>query len=159
MKLAAPLLGFFEVSIWLLAIGQVMQNLTDVRCSLAFAGGFTLGNLLGIVIEQQLALGSVVVRTITHKDGSSLVQELREAGYGVTSLSGQGATGPVQVIFTIVPRRLVPAVVVMLKHFDPTVFYTVDPLQQAAAGVVPIVKRRVFPLIGLFPSRDVERAA
>src|SRR5690349_12095077 len=68
MKLLAPLLGFFEVSIWLFAISEVMRNLGDLRCALAFAGGFTLGNFLGILIEQKLALGSVVVRTITNKD-------------------------------------------------------------------------------------------
>src|SRR3954447_12833495 len=58
-KYLAPTLGFFEVSLWLIAIGEVMKNLSDVRCSLAFAGGFTLGNFLGILIEQKLALGSV----------------------------------------------------------------------------------------------------
>src|SRR5712692_12038219 len=48
MKILAPILGFFEVSIWLFAIGQIMQNLTDLSCYLAFAGGFTAGNYLEI---------------------------------------------------------------------------------------------------------------
>ena len=47
-KLLAPLLGFFEVFIWLLAISQIMQNLSDWSCFVAFALGFTLGNFLGI---------------------------------------------------------------------------------------------------------------
>src|SRR5215471_4871039 len=51
-KLLAPILGFFEVTIWLFAIGQVMQNLQDPGCFLGFAGGFTLGNFLGILIEK-----------------------------------------------------------------------------------------------------------
>src|SRR3954454_17450984 len=86
MKVLAPVLGFFEVSIWLFAIGSVMKNLSDVRCALAFAGGFTLGNFLGILIEQSLALGSVVVRTITPSDPAPLVDALRAASYGVTCL-------------------------------------------------------------------------
>ena len=77
MKALAPLLGFFEVSIWLFAIGEVMKNLADWRCSLAFAAGFTAGNFLGILIEQTLALGSVMVRTITPRDPAPLIASLR----------------------------------------------------------------------------------
>ena len=62
MKCIAQALGFFEVLTWLYAIGEVMKNVSDFRCSLAFASGFTLGTFLGILIEQKLALGSVVVR-------------------------------------------------------------------------------------------------
>src|SRR5262245_11321536 len=137
MKYLAPVLGFFEVTIWLFAIGEVMKNLSDFRCSLAFAGGFTLGNFLGVLIEQRLALGTVVVRTITHKDPTLLVERLRLAGYGVTRLDGQGAVGPVEVVLTVVPRKELDKVQAILRAFDPRVFYSVDGLQAAAAGVFP----------------------
>ena len=64
MKGLAPVLGFFEVSTWLFAIGQVMQNLSDVGCYAAFAGGFTVGNVLGMTIERKLALGTLVARPL-----------------------------------------------------------------------------------------------
>src|ERR1044071_4102329 len=73
MRFLAPLLGFFEVSTWLFAIGEVMRNLGDVRCALSFACGFALGTFLGILLEQKLALGSVCVRTITNRDAGPLV--------------------------------------------------------------------------------------
>ncbi|MFQ3592800.1 MAG: DUF5698 domain-containing protein [Gemmataceae bacterium] len=141
MKYAAPVLGFFEVSIWLFAIGSVMSNLSDLRCALAFALGFTVGNFLGMLIEQHLALGSVVVSTITHKDVVPLLQALRAANFGVTCLTGQGAMGPVTVVQTTVPRRELSAVVRLLERFDPGIFYTVDALQMARAGVVPMPRR------------------
>lgn len=160
MKVLAPILGFFEITMWLFAIGEVMKNLNDFRCSLAFAGGFTLGNYLGILIEQTLALGSVVVRTITHKDASGLIRELRDANYGVTCLDGQGATGPVRLIFTIVPRRELTQVIRMLKRFDPAVFYSVDSLQTAAAGVTPSPRRRLHlvPSVVL-PTQPIARTS
>ena len=77
MKFLAPFLGMFEVSIWLFAIGEVMKNLNDWTCSAAFAGGFTLGNFLGILLEEKLAMGSVGVRMITHRDAGTLIDELR----------------------------------------------------------------------------------
>jgi uncharacterized protein YebE (UPF0316 family) len=152
MKILAPILGFFEVVIWLFAIGEVMRNLGDVRCALAFAGGFTLGNFLGILIEQKLALGSVVVRTITNKNASVLIDDLRESGYGVTTLSAQGSTGPVQVVFTVVPRRELPGVLAILKRFDPGVFYSIDSLQAATAGVIPRKRLALVPA-ALWPGR------
>jgi uncharacterized protein YebE (UPF0316 family) len=152
MRVLAPLLGFFEVSIWLFAVGQVMRNL-DGRCALAFAGGFTAGTFLGILIEQKLALGSVVVRTITTRDAAPLLAALREAGYGMTCLPGRGATGPVQVVLTVVPRRTLGQVIAILKGFDPAGFYSVDALQSAAAGVAP-APRRLAALLprGLWPA-------
>src|SRR5262249_35330517 len=61
-KVLASAIGFFEVSIWLFAIGQIMKNLSDVGCYLGFAGGFTVGNFLGVLVEKRLGLGTLVVR-------------------------------------------------------------------------------------------------
>jgi uncharacterized protein YebE (UPF0316 family) len=141
-RLLAPLLGCFEVSIWLFAVGQTMQNLSDPACFAAFAGGFTCGNFLGVLIEKRLALGTVVVRAITRKDGSALAERLSEGGYGVTLLDGQGATGPVQVLLTVVPRRVLPTVTALLRAADPAVFLSVDEIQSASQGVFPCTRGR-----------------
>jgi uncharacterized protein YebE (UPF0316 family) len=137
MKYLAPALGFFEVTIWLFAVGQVMQNLQDPGCFLGFAGGFTLGNYFGILIEKRLALGAAVVRTVTHKDAADLVDGLRGAGYGVTSLDAEGATGPVKVVLTVVPRRELDGVLAVVRRFDPAAFYSVDELQEVGPGIFP----------------------
>ncbi len=76
-RVLAPLLGFFEVLIWLFAISQVMKNLDSGACFLAFALGFTLGNFLGIVIEKKLALGMASVRIITSRPAATLMDQLR----------------------------------------------------------------------------------
>jgi uncharacterized protein YebE (UPF0316 family) len=136
MKAPAAFLGFFEVSVWLFAIGQVMQNLNSPDCFLAFASGFSLGNFLGVLIEKKLALGSVAVHITTTKDACCLIEGLRSAGYGVTALDAQGMTGPVQVVFSVIPRKELGNVVALIKSFDPRVFYSVNDLQHAAAGFV-----------------------
>src|ERR1700688_2352145 len=61
MKKLAAVIGLFEVAIWLFAIGQTMKNLGDLRCSAAFAIGFSLGNYLGVLIHDKLAMGHLVV--------------------------------------------------------------------------------------------------
>jgi uncharacterized protein YebE (UPF0316 family) len=148
MKFLAPMLGCVEVSIWLFAIGQVMRNLSDLTWSAAFAGGFTLGNFLGVLIESKLAMGNAVVRIITPKDAGELSDALRSAGYGVTVVDARGATGPVQIVFTVVRRRELGRVVALAKDFDPNVFYSVDDLKEAAQGVAP---RRLHGLFAGLP--------
>ena len=79
MKHLAPVVGFFEITIWLFAIGQVIKNLNSPGCFLGFAAGFTLGNFLGIFIEKQLAIGNVLVRIVTRRDAADLVASLKAA--------------------------------------------------------------------------------
>src|SRR5260370_42241384 len=123
-----------------------MNVLRAPRCSLAFAGGVTLGTFLGILIEQKLALGSVVVRAIPARDAGELVERLRAAHFGVTCIDGQGANGLVHIVMTVVPRKDLDGVRAILRDFDPNVFYSVDGLQSAAAGVTPL-RRRVWRLV------------
>src|SRR5262249_40041351 len=142
-----PLVGFFEITIWLFAIGQVMQNLSDPGCFLGFAGGFTLGNFLGMLIEKRLALGNVVVRTITHRDASDLIQSLQAGQFGVTTLDAAGAKGPVKMVFTVVRRKELETVLALIRRFDSNAFYSVDEIQEAGPGIFPERKR----LRGIFP--------
>jgi uncharacterized protein YebE (UPF0316 family) len=147
MRFPAACLGFFEVSIWLFAIGQVMQNLNSPDCFLAFATGFSLGNYLGVSIEKKLALGNLAIHITTRNDVAELVGQLRSAGYGVTTSEANGGTGPVCVVFTIIPRKDLGSVQAIIKAFDPHVFYAVSEVQTAAAGVFPLTRRRTSAAI------------
>ncbi len=146
-KYLAPIIGFFEVLIWILAIGQIMQNLTNPVCYLAYAGGFATGNYIGILIAEKLSLGVVLVRVITQKEAGSLLARLRERGYGVTSVPGEGSSGPVQVVFTVVRRREVVSVVELVKQYNPHAFYTIEEVDFVEQGVFPI--RQSWRRIGL----------
>lgn len=134
MKVLAAALGLLEVTVWLFAISQVMQNLGNPACFIGYAVGFTVGTYLGIRIEERLALGTQVVRVLTRRDAAELVISLRTAGHGVTSVQGQGATGGVHVLFTIVVRKRLPQVVEMIERFDPATFYVIEDVRTARGG-------------------------
>jgi uncharacterized protein YebE (UPF0316 family) len=146
-KVLAPLLGFFEVLIWLFAISQVMQNLGDGVCFIAFALGFTLGNFLGISIEQKLALGMAIVRVITNRPAQALIERLRAAQFGVTTLEGQGASGPVLIVMTIVKRRQLADVYDLIEAHHPNAFYAVDELQSASDSAFRERKPAALPVL------------
>ncbi len=140
MKYVAPVVGFFEVLIWIVVIGQIMQHLSNPLCYIAYAGGFAMGNFIGILIAEKLSLGMVLVRVITPKEVGGLVECLRQKRYGVTCIEGQGANGPVEMVFTIVPRREVGAVVQLVKGFNAQAFYSIEEVDFVERGVFPIRK-------------------
>ena len=78
-KLIAPLIGFFEVVIWLLAIGQIMSNLTNIYCYLGYALGFSAGTYIGMVIEEKLSIGKVILRIVSKRDATSLHEKLQDS--------------------------------------------------------------------------------
>lgn len=133
----APLLGFIEILIWLLAIGQIFQNLNNVVCYLAYAGGFAMGNFVGISLENKLALGTQVLRIITGKDASQLIQNLRSQGFGITLVDAEGAQGPVKIIFTIIKRKDLPEIIHLIQTYNPKAFYSVEDVRMAREGIFP----------------------
>ena len=137
-KWLAPLCGFFEAIIWLLAMGQVMQNLNNVACFLAYGAGFATGNFVGITIEERLAVGTLVVRIITARKPSRLIEALAAANYGVTRVEGHGANGPVTMVYTVIKRKDLSQVTGMIRDFDPKAFYAVEEVRQANEGIFPV---------------------
>ncbi len=137
IRYLAPIIGFFEVIIWLLAIGQVMNNLTNLASYLAYGAGFAAGTYIGMVIEEKISIGLVIVRIITPDDPAPLLQCLRARNYCVTSVDGTGGIGPVKVIFTIVRRQDLSRVIGIIKQFNPKAFYSVEEVKSVAEGVIP----------------------
>jgi uncharacterized protein YebE (UPF0316 family) len=130
-------IGFFEVIIWLVAIGQVMNNLTNAVCYIAYGGGFATGTFIGMAIEERLSLGLTSVRIITKGDPAELIQFLRSHNYGVTSIDGEGGTGKVKMVFTIIKRQDLKHVIGIIKDFNPNAFYSVEDVKSVAEGVFP----------------------
>jgi uncharacterized protein YebE (UPF0316 family) len=136
-KLIAPALGFFEVLIWLLAMRQIMQNLNEPITYIAYAAGFATGNFVGIYLESKLAIGTLIIRIITPKDTGELVAQLHAAGYGVTSVDGRGAVGPVKLIYIIIKRKDLAGVVEIITRCHPKAFLSIEEIRSASEGVFP----------------------
>jgi uncharacterized protein YebE (UPF0316 family) len=136
----APILGFFEVLIWVIAIGQLVQNLSSITSYLGYAAGFAAGNYVGMLIEERLAIGTLVVRTIVPGNGQELIKTLHAAGFGVTGVDGCGATGPVKLIYTIVKRKHLQEVEETIHSVHPKAFLTVEDVRSAEQGIFPTGK-------------------
>lgn len=153
-KVQAAVTGFFEVLIWIVVISQIFVNLDNYLCFLAYAGGFAIGNYLGIRLEEKLAIGIMSIRIITQKDALELTQALRDSGYGVTKIDAEGMTGHVNVLYTLIKRSNLKHVIEMIQKFNPKALYTVENIRSVSEGTFPnhsswggINLHTIFPLL------------
>jgi uncharacterized protein YebE (UPF0316 family) len=142
----APILGFFEVLIWIIAISKIMQNLDNYINYFAYAAGFASGNFVGMIIEEKLAVGIQMIRIFAHERGSELVQNLNIKGYGATVVAAEGSREKVLLIFTIVKRNELHNVLEVINRFNPKAFYTIEDVKVANEGIFfPKKQNSVYP--------------
>lgn len=128
-KLLAALCGFFEVLIWIIAITQILKNITNPLYYIAYASGFATGNFVGMIIEEKIALGHVLIRVITPNDLVKLTDYLKEHNFGLTFHDAEGLSGTVKILFTIIPRIHINQVISFIKEVNPQAFYTVEDIR------------------------------
>ena len=136
-KTLAPLLGFFEVLIWIIAMGEIMQNLDRWYYYLFYAGGFATGNYFGILLEEKLAMGFVSLRLITKRPADELIAILKDQGYGLTYMPAKGSTGDVHILFVTVKRSELPSLTEVINKHNPKAFYTIEDMKAVKEGIHP----------------------
>jgi uncharacterized protein YebE (UPF0316 family) len=125
-KLLAASVGFVEILVWIVVVGTVVRNLNSPLLVLAYAGGFAAGTWVGMTIEEKLALGLAEVRVVSRAAGVEIAEALREAGFGVTELLGQGREGRVEIVYTLVRRSSLKEVSRVVESWDPEAFVRVE---------------------------------
>ncbi|MDH3217103.1 MAG: DUF2179 domain-containing protein [Candidatus Krumholzibacteria bacterium] len=149
-KYIAPAFAFFEMLIWLFAVRQIMQNLDNAAYYFAYAFGFASGVFVGLNVEERLAMGLRLVRTITRKDASELVAALRDCDFGVTSVEATGNSGKVNILYSVIKRSDADRYIGMVKKFNPRAFFSVEDIRFVSEGVFPQRARSMFRRLG-FP--------
>ncbi|NLN93798.1 MAG: DUF2179 domain-containing protein [Candidatus Hydrogenedens sp.] len=142
MRFLAPLCGFFENLIWLMAISHIMSNLTYWTNYVLYAGGVAAGNFVGMFIEERMAIGLMSVMIFSSKCTDTLEEKLKELRFGITRVGAQGAQGNVQMILIIIRRRDIKAVRNLLQKHQPDAFSVVNNVRDAMGGVFPLERTR-----------------
>ncbi|TVQ11732.1 MAG: DUF2179 domain-containing protein [Balneolaceae bacterium] len=144
MKRLAVLVGFFESLIWLIAISQIVQNLSNVATYLAFAAGFAAGNFVGIYLEGKIAVGLLCVRAITRDDATKLMDYLKTSNYGVTIFSARGVQGRVRLLYLVIKRRELNQLLDIIRAHDPKAFITIEDVRAVNEGYFPHTSSSLF---------------
>ena len=130
----AWVLGFFQSLIYVLAITSVLSHLNNPLNVIGYAAGFATGNVVGMLIEDRLAIGHILLQIVSSRRGAALSQALREAGYGVTEIPARGKDGAVSMLSVSVLRKDVSKVETLVHENDPEAFMTSEDVRPMRRG-------------------------
>ena len=125
-KRIVPVIGFFEVLIWITAVGNAVKFLDSPVHLLGYAGGYATGTVVGLWIEEKMALGIAALRVMSRHGGVEIAEALRERGFGVTEFPAQGRDGRMEVVYAVLRRRDLPVALAQVSRWDDGAFVTVE---------------------------------
>ncbi|NDW12778.1 DUF2179 domain-containing protein [Bacteroides sp. 214] len=147
-KRKAPLVGFFEVFIWVVVISQVFSHADSIISYLSYAAGYAAGNYIGILVEHKIAFGYQLYRVYTKKNGKELAQLLNAHGYGSTLIHGEGVISEVEIIETVISRKAQKEVTAIIEQFDTKAFYLVEDIRSKQKGIFAMSTAAGMPRLG-----------
>jgi len=148
MRNIAPVLGFIETFVWIVAVSSIVKHAQNVAAYVGYAGGFAMGTFVGMLLESKLAVGTVTFRAIIRRDTKELIKALVEAGFGITIVDGRGSSGKVKIIYTTVKRQNLPLVIDIFHRMVPGAFLSVEEVRSTEQGVFPASKNHLFRPLG-----------
>ncbi|TCT15452.1 uncharacterized protein YebE (UPF0316 family) [Natranaerovirga pectinivora] len=135
-KLKGAIIGFFEVIIWIILISTVLADVTsDPFKVLIYSLGFAVGNYVGTIFEQKLGFGTVRLETIVkEEDGIKLTKELRDNGFAVTVVLGEGMHYKRHVLIMHIKRKRTEKAIQLIRNLQPDVVITVNEVKPVYGG-------------------------
>lgn len=130
----AWILGFSQAAIFVLAISTVLSNLDNPLNIVGYAAGFGTGNVIGMLIEERMAIGHILMTIISPRRGTAIVEHLREEGYAVTEIPARGKDGMVSMLVCSVLRKSVDRVQKLVNEIDPEAFITAEDVRPVRRG-------------------------
>lgn len=133
-KVLAGLIGATQAAVFIVAVSKVLTGPLSIWTVIGYAAGFGVGVVLGIIVEERLALGFAMVRVYSPEHGKAIAARLRESGHAVTEFVARGRTGMITVVNCVVSRRDVGTVRALIDEVDPNAFVTMDQVSMLDRG-------------------------
>jgi len=133
-KELAWILGFFQAMLFVIAITTVLSNMNNFFNVIAYAAGFATGNVVGMSIENRMAIGHIHMTIFSPMAGPRIADALRNDGYAVTEISGRGLSGMVSVLHIAVLRKKVGDVEKIVHEMDKDAFVTAQDVRSIRRG-------------------------
>lgn len=131
----APIVGFFEVFIWVVVISQIFVYANNIVSYLSYAAGYAAGNYVGILVENKIAFGYQIIRAYTQKDAVELLRALNQHNIGATYIKGKGAVSDVGIVEVVIGRKYLNQALKVISEFDSNIFYSVEDIRMKEKGI------------------------
>lgn len=133
-KKLAFFVGIFEILIYLFAMDKVLGDMGDIYKVISYALGFATGNVVGITMEEKLAIGLITAQIFTSKDVDSFADYLRNSGYGVTVIEGRGREGIKHILQVVLDRKNLDNFQKTINEYDLKSFVAVSEIKKVSGG-------------------------
>jgi len=133
-KAVAWIFGFFQALIFVVAISSVLKNLSNPLNMIGYAAGFATGNVVGMLIEERMAIGHIHMRIVSSRLGSAIADKIRQEGYAITEISARGKDGMVSVLNCSVLRKNVGRIHKIVNEVDSDAFITAEDVRPVRRG-------------------------
>jgi len=142
-KIFAALVGFVEVTIFILVIARVIQDINNnIFGVLAYGAGFASGTAIGMTISDKLSRDMISINVITKKKVREIAEILRDAGFGATTYEGEGKEGKVCVINVVCKQSCFQKINELVFKSDPAAFLYTNPLGTQRGGFMYGIKKK-----------------
>jgi len=142
LKRIVPFFAFFEAMIWLIAISQILSHLDNWATFVAYGLGYATGNYVGMVFEERLSIGSVIIRIFPKERIPEFIEVFQTHNYGYTIINAEGSTGELKIIFCIVRRKYLPHLIAQINAIDDNTFYTIEEVKTVKKGIFKTSERK-----------------
>lgn len=129
------ILGFLESVLFVVIIGQVLNNLSNPLNTIGYAAGFATGTVLGMAIEKRLAIGYTHFSIISRSHSTEIADALRSEGYGVTEIPARGRESNFMLVDCHVRRKQADEVEDLALNIDPEAFITAEDVTPRRSGI------------------------
>lgn len=141
-KWQAALIGFFEVTIYVIILGKVVNDLSNPLSLLSYSLGYACGNYVGITIENKIGLGNLGAQIILNdSDNKQLIEILRDENFGVTVLQGEGREGTREILSVVIKRKSLDSLRKIVYEYDENAFITVNNINPISGGYFAAIKK------------------
>jgi uncharacterized protein YebE (UPF0316 family) len=133
-KGTAWLLGFCQSAVFVIAIARVLTTLNNPLVILGYAAGFATGNVIGMTVEERLAVGHIQLQIVSRRRGVTVARALRTGGFGVTEIAARGRDGTVRLLNASVLRKDLAKARRIVHESDPDAFITSEDVRPVRRG-------------------------
>lgn len=133
-KLIAGAIGATQAAVFILAVSAVLSGPLDPFKVAGYALGFGSGVILGMFVEERLAIGYAMLRVYSPASGHAIAEALRAAGHAVTEIEAHGKEGEMTVVNCVIARRDIQPAQKIIDGVDASAFVTIDQAHSLQRG-------------------------
>ena len=133
-KLLSAGIGAIQATVFILAVSAVLSGPLNVFTVAGYALGFAAGVLVGMAVEERLAIGYSYLRVYSPGSGKAIADALRESGHAVTEFTARGKDGLLTVVNCVIARRDAARARAIIEKIDPHAFITIDEARALQRG-------------------------